>query len=70
MDPGWIGFVATIAVIVGGFAGGGLADAILAPKRVMKQFLVGSAVPPPTYLSTFFKTPVFPNDAAKRAMAN
>ena len=48
---GWIGFVATIAVIVGGFAGGALGDAVLAPRRIMKPFLVGAAVLMVPYLS-------------------
>ena len=41
---GWIGFVATCAVVLGGFVGGWAADVVLAPKRRMKSFLVVSSL--------------------------
>ena len=41
---GWIGFVATLAVILGGFVGGSIADKYLSPRRAMKGFIVSMAV--------------------------
>jgi len=41
---GWIGFVATIAVIVGGFIGGSIADSYLSPRKMMKAFIVAMSV--------------------------
>jgi hypothetical protein len=41
---GWVLFVATMAVIVGGFGGGAAADVWLAPRRAMKPFLAAGSL--------------------------